>query len=82
MIRSTALAGRTGGFREALASMAHFSARVSKAQGLNAQVELPGMFNDKLSNLRRDLQKFLSEIVDPLPHSNTSLGTLSALLGD
>ena len=39
------------------------------------------MFSDKLTNLRRDLQKFLSEIVDPLPRSIFPRD-LSALLGD
>jgi hypothetical protein len=49
--------------------MAKNSALVSKAPGLDPQVELPGGFSDRLSNVRRDLQRLLPEIVAPLPRS-------------
>ncbi len=47
-------------------AQAQFSAMVAKASGLDPQTELPATLSDKLSNLRRDLQRLLPEVEDPL----------------
>ena len=51
------------------ATVAYFSALVSKAPGLEPQVEMPGALPDRLTNLGRELKNLLPEIRDPLPRS-------------
>jgi hypothetical protein len=49
--------------------VADFSALVSKAPGLEPQVELPGALGDRLTTLRRELQQLVPAVRDPLPRS-------------